>query len=122
MDKIILPEISITACHGCNPEEKVTPQPFRIGITMFLDLSKPGQTDHLSDTVDYGSLYLRIKSLAEKNSYNLLETLAKRISDLVLEEPLVERTIVKVEKTKAQAGGESFSSQVEIERSRGDMA
>ena len=89
---------------------------------MFLDLSKPGQTDHLSDTVDYGSLYLRIKSLAEKNSYNLLETLAKRISDLVLEEPLVERTIVKVEKTKAQAGGESFSSQVEIERSRGDMA
>ena len=120
MDKSILPEISIFACHGCNPEEKNTPQPFRIAVKMFLDLTKPGRTDLLIDTIDYGSLYIRIKSLAETTSYNLIESLAERIAALVLDESLVERVIVVVEKTKARVGTECFHAQVEIERTRGD--
>lgn len=118
MDKIILPEIKITACHGCFPEEKQNPQPFSICLTLFLDLRPAGESDDLEKTVDYGKLYLKVRDFATRNSFNLIEALAEQIVRLALAEPLVQEVTVRVDKLEAQTEGIAFPSQVEIHRQR----
>ncbi|MBQ6807851.1 MAG: dihydroneopterin aldolase [Firmicutes bacterium] len=118
MDKIILPEIRIMACHGCFPEEKVKPQPFVIGLTLFLDLQPAGRSDDLLDTVDYGKLFLEIRELAVSHSYNLIEALAEAVAQRALAEALVEQVTVSVEKPEAKAAGMVFPSRVEIQRTK----
>ena len=122
MDKIILPRINLMACHGCFPEEKQQPQPFCISITLFLDLSAAGKSDDLTDTVDYGRLYLDIRDLASSRSYNLIEALAEAVAQRALSESRVEKVVVGVEKLEAQAGAISFPAQVVIERYAGGKA
>lgn len=53
MDKIVIKGLRIFAYHGVNPEEKEKGQPFVLDITLYKDLSLPGATDDLNDTVNY---------------------------------------------------------------------
>ena len=116
MDKIILPDIRVLACHGCNPEEKTTPQPFCLGLILFLDLGPAGRSDDLAATVDYGRLYLAAKDLAERRSFDLIEALAEALAALALADPRVVGTCVRVEKCQARAGDAVFPARVEIQR------
>ena len=63
MDKIILPQINITACHGVYDEEKLHPQPFCIAVELYTDISSAVQSDNVADTVDYSVLFKKIKTL-----------------------------------------------------------
>lgn len=118
MDKIILPAIEVVACHGVNPEEKVTKQPFIIATTLYLDLKPAAASDDLGKTINYGLLYQRIKEFAENSSFNLIETLAGRIIDLVFEDERICRAKVKVIKTQARLDNYIFPAAVVIVRTR----
>lgn len=118
MDKIILPQIPVVACHGVYETEKQNPQAFEIRIEMQLDLHAAASSDQLADTVHYGLLWQKIKTFAETNSFNLIETLAGQIAALVLEEQLVETVCVQVQKTAARIDSHCFPAVVEITRSR----
>jgi len=118
MDKIMLPEIPFTACYGCDPEEKVIPQPFTVSITMHVSTRQAGEKDDLSLTVDYGDVYLRVKEFCESHSFDLIETLAEKIAGLVLSDVRIFRADVTVTKLAAKAGGVAFPAAVYIERER----
>lgn len=118
MDKIILPRIAASGRHGCNAEEKLIAQPFMVAVSMDIDTAPAAAADDLALTVDYGALYLKIKALVERESYNLLETLAAAIARLVLAETAARSARVRVEKCAARLGKESFPAAIEIERQR----
>jgi dihydroneopterin aldolase len=115
-DKIILKDLRFMGKHGCYEIEKTQAQPFCINITMQLSTVAAAVTDELSLTVDYSQTYNQIKDLVENRSFNLIETLAEQIAALVLEDSVVERVWVEVEKCAATSAGQSFRAAVAIER------
>ena len=76
MDKIILKNYQITSCHGCNPEEKITPQRFVFTAQIFYDFSEAAKYDDLTKTISYSDVNKTFKSLFYNNGFDLIETLA----------------------------------------------
>ena len=66
--------------HGVNPEEKVQGQKFIIDVDINCNLSLPGQTDDLNDTVNYSNIYKLIKNIVEGPSFDLIESVAEKIA------------------------------------------
>lgn len=65
------------------------------------DLTKPGRTDQLEDTIDYTKLRAIAKEVVEGESLNLLETLAGRIAEGILKVAGVVSVSVTVSKRPA---------------------
>ena len=61
MDKIVLTGLHFYGYHGCLPEEKRHGQPFHIDLVLETDLERAGQTDDLTQTVDYSAVYGVVK-------------------------------------------------------------
>jgi len=65
------------------------------------DLSAPGQSDRVEDTVDYRRIRAIAKEVIEGEPVKLLETLATRIADRVLMLPKIAGVSVRVAKRPA---------------------
>ncbi len=83
-DSITLEGMTFYAYHGVNPEEKELGQRFVVDLTMEADLSAPGRSDELSDTINYSEVYGMVKAVTEGETYNLLEAVAEAIAQRVL--------------------------------------
>lgn len=70
-------------------------------IEVEADLSEPGRTDRLVDSVDYRKVRAIAKEIIEGESVKLLETLTTRIADRVLALPKVKGVTVRVAKRPA---------------------
>ena len=62
------------------------------------DLSEPGRTDRIEDTVDYRRIRAIAKEVIEGESLKLIEALAARIADRVLELARVAEVTVRISK------------------------
>ena len=100
-DSIILKGLRIPARHGVTEEERVAGQTFVLDVVATLDLMPAGRTDDLSETVDYGFLAGAIHRQVSGEQWNLIETVAERVADLVLENGQVTRVEVTVHKPEA---------------------
>lgn len=115
MDRIHIRDIALRCIIGINPEERREKQDVVIGITLYLDLSKPGRTDDFADTVDYAAIKKRIAALVEGSSYYLIEALAEAIAGACLDsDKRIQRIDVSVEKP----GALRFARTVGVEISR----
>ena len=101
MDKIVLTGVRANGTHGVLDFEQERAQTFVVDVTLFLDLSKAGQSDALSDTVDYGRVAKDIVAVVEGEHVDLIETLAQRIADRILDIEAVARVEVTVHKPHA---------------------
>ena len=84
-DQITLDSMSFYAYHGVNSEERTQGQRFVVDIKVELDMSKPGRSDRLDDTVNYTDLYHTVKTVVEGQTYNLLEAVVEAIARQVLD-------------------------------------
>jgi 7,8-dihydroneopterin aldolase/epimerase/oxygenase len=79
------------------------------------DLRVPGASDRLEDTIDYSIAYDLVREVVEGEPCHLLEAVAERISDQLLQLRGVSRVTVRVDK-KPPLPGEFRSVAVEISR------
>ncbi|MDE0289418.1 MAG: dihydroneopterin aldolase [bacterium] len=100
-DSITLKGLRIPARHGVTDEERASGQTFFVDVVARLDLSAAGCTDDLSETLDYGILAEAIHRRVSGEQWNLIEKVAERVADLVLENGLVTRVEVTVHKPEA---------------------
>lgn len=117
-DRIALSGIEVFARHGVLDREQEEGQLFAIDVDLSLDLTAPGHSDCLTDTVDYGALAGRIHDLVSSERWNLIEKVAQRVADLVLENSLVEAVTVTVHKPQAPIEVPFRDVTVTITRSR----
>lgn len=104
--------------HGVTAAEKETGRLFEIDCEMEADLTLAGETDKLSDTVNYHEVYKSIKSEVEGSAYSLLEALANRIAVIILDKFRVSRVTLKVRKMHPPIDGNVKYIEVEISRQR----
>lgn len=117
-DRIDLVGIEVYAKHGVLPSEQENAQVFKVDVTAFLDLSEPGATDDLTTTLDYGELAYAVREVVGGESHALIERVAQRVAEVVLESAVVERTVVTIHKPNAPVEAAFDDISVTIERSR----
>ena len=119
-DAILIKDISARGIIGVNDWEREKPQEILISLTLYTDLHKAGESDHLSDTVSYSSVAKKARQHAEGAARLTVEALAADLARLCLAEPGVQRVRVQVEKPGAVRFTRSVG--VVIERSQADFA
>ncbi len=118
MDRITIRDISLYAYHGVLPEEKERGQEFRITVELALDLKGISKNDRLENTVDYSTVLEEIKSMVQKESYNLLETLAERMASRLLNTGPILEAKVTVSKPRPPLAGITGGVEVSVSRKK----
>ena len=100
-DSITITGIEVFAFHGVLAEEKKDGQLFLVDVEVRLDLSAAGETDDLSETVDYGLLAQQVHEVVASERWDLIERVAARVAGTVLEDARVREVLVTVHKPGA---------------------
>jgi FolB domain-containing protein len=116
LDRIYIRDLQLRCIVGLNDWEREKRQDVLINVVMHADLSRAGSTDSIEDSVDYKDIKHRIISLVESSEFYLIERLAQAIADLALEDPMVKRVDVTLDKPGALRFARSVA--VEISRAR----
>ena len=87
-------------------------------IDLYADLRKAGKSDQVEDTINYAEVYARIKSIVQGEKYQLIERLAEKIAEDVLDGFSCEALLVTVHKPQAPIPGIFEDAFVEIYRER----
>lgn len=98
MDRIELRGMSFQGRHGVRAAEREEAQEFRVDLEVDADLGRAARSDELADTVDYTKLRRIARQVIEGPPASLLETLATRIAEQVLDVPGVTSVSVRVAK------------------------
>ncbi|MCE2530588.1 MAG: dihydroneopterin aldolase [Acidimicrobiia bacterium] len=115
-DSITLRGLRVRAHHGVMEQERAGGQIFVVDVKACLDLSEAGTTDELPSTLDYGTLAEAIHQRVCGERWNLIERVAERVADLVLEDRRVVRVEVTVHKPEAPIGVEFEDVSVSVVR------
>lgn len=122
MDRILIDDLRVLTIIGALPHEREIAQPLRIDLSIGLDLRNAGRSDELNDTVHYGLVCERIVEMANDSKDILLERLAAKVADVVLEFDLVETVDVRVTKLRPPVPSPVESTSVAITRTRAEAA
>ena len=105
MHKILVEGIKLYAYHGCLEEEAVIGGEYIVEIVLETDFTEAAQTDNLSKTIDYVTIYTIVRTQMEIRS-KLIEHVAQRILDAIQKEfPALKKTEVKVTKLNPPMNG-----------------
>jgi dihydroneopterin aldolase len=115
-DKIVVERLRIFGHHGVGEEEQEAGQDFLIDVEISADLTQAGVSDVLEHTLDYSTIVKEIQRIVSTERYHLLERLADRIADAVLENPRALSVLVRVAKPDPPIDAQVDSVRVEIER------
>lgn len=118
MDKITLQNMKFLGYHGCEAYEQQYGQVFEVDLDLLVDAKLPGDTDCLTDAVDYVSVFQSVKQVVEQERHNLLERVAQRITEQVLQVSGVAAVTVRIRKPAVPLKGVLDWVQLEISRER----
>ena len=98
MDIIFLRDLRIDTIIGIYDWERSTRQTVSLDLEMATDIRKAAATDHIDDTLNYKAVAKRLIAFVSESEFQLVETLAERICEIVLNEfnvPWVRLTLNK---------------------------
>lgn len=104
---LFLKGLEFSGVHGCDPGERLVPQPFRVDIEMSVDISRAVQTDRLGDTYDYVHAREVARSVIEDESHALIETIVSEIVRRIRLDPKVRSVTVELTKLHFSRNGVS---------------
>lgn len=86
MDIIYLHNLKIDTVIGIWDWERRTTQQMVIDLDMAMDVRRAAQTDRIEDTVNYKAVAKRLITFVGESRFALVETLAEKIAEVVLQE------------------------------------
>jgi dihydroneopterin aldolase len=105
--------------HGNHHEERYLGGRFHIDVEMETDVTAASVSDNLEQTVNYEAVYNLIQDIVTKQTFKLIETVAKRIADGILVEFIEVRGVtVRVRKPGAPVKGVIDYVEVEVHEHR----
>jgi|TARA_B100000767_G_C19309136_1_gene346813 dihydroneopterin aldolase len=104
MDTIFLNEMRVETIVGIWDWERKTKQIVSIDLEMGADIKKAALTDNIEDTLNYKGVSKRIRKFVEDSDFQLVETMAEKIAEIILVEFNVPLVTVRVNKPGAIRG------------------
>jgi dihydroneopterin aldolase len=117
-DLLTLTGVRAIGHHGVFDHERRDGQEFLVDLAIATDFAAAAASDDLGSTIHYGVLAEQVVAAIERDPVDLIETLAERIADLVLEHPAAASVTVTVHKPHAPITVPFGDVAVTITRSR----
>ena len=114
MDVVFIEELRIQTTIGIYDWEKEIRQEISLNIQLANDNRVAAASDNICDTVNYKAVAKRLINYVEGNRFELVETLAERCAEIILNEFNVPWVKLRASKPGAVRG--SVAVGVEIER------
>ncbi len=86
MDIIYLNDLRIDTTIGVYDWERRIKQTIVFDLEMATDIKKAASSDSIEDTLDYNAVAQRLFSFVGESEFELVETLAEKVAELVLTE------------------------------------
>ena len=86
MDIIYLRDLKIDTVIGIYDWERRIKQTVSLDLEMATDIRKAAASDSIDDTLDYKAVAKRLIQFVEESQFQLVETLAERICEIVIHE------------------------------------
>ena len=115
-DCIRLHNMLFYAYHGVFPEENKLGQRFEIDVEMGCDLSKPGHSDNLEESINYAQVYSVVRTCVEDKQFRLLEALAEYIAKEIHRHFKPHNLTLRVRKPSPPIPGNLGNVEIEIIR------
>ncbi len=122
MDKVFIEGLEVEALIGIYDWERRIRQPLQFDIEMAFDNRKPAATDAIADTLDYKAVSKRVIAFVSQSDFGLVETLAERCAQLILEEFPARHVRLKLSKPGAVRGARAVGVIIERMRAGDDSA
>ena len=117
-DRIAVRGLRAHAHHGVYGFERERGQVFLVDAVLELDTAPAAAGDDLERTVNYADLAKQLHGVLTGEPVDLLETLAQRLADVCLADPLVDAVEITVHKPEADLGVPFDDVTVTIRRER----
>jgi dihydroneopterin aldolase len=115
MDIVFVQGLKVDTVIGIYDWERKIRQDIILDIEMSSDIAKAAATDHIDQALNYKDICKRIISFVKESEFQLVETLAENICQIILNEFDVSWVKLKLNKGEAITGAEGVG--VIIERS-----
>jgi FolB domain-containing protein len=119
MDQIFIKDLQCRGIIGISDLERTHPQSILINVVLFTDTSRAGTSDSIDDCVNYSTVAKSILAYTEKAGRYTVEALAEDIAKLCLENELVNKCRVRIEKPGVVRF--TVSVGIEIERQKNNV-
>ena len=116
MDKVFIEALEIEALIGIYDWERRIRQTLVFDLEMSFDNRIPAASDDIADTLNYKAVSKRLIEYVSQTDFGLVESLAERCAQIVLDEFGVSHVRLKLSKPGAVRGAKAVG--VIIERSR----
>lgn len=120
MDTIRLLNMCFYGYHGVTSAEKETGRRFEVDCELRVDIAAPGDTDALTDTVDYEAVYKKIEEIVTGKAFALVERLVAELARSILEAFPVYEVTLRVRKLIPPIAGQIDAIEVEVTRTQPD--
>lgn len=113
MDKVFIEGLRIDALIGIYDWERRVRQTLRFDLEMAFDNRRPAASDDIADTLNYKAVSKRLVKFVEQSDFGLVETLAERCAQLVMQEFGVPWLRLKLSKPGAVRGADAVGVVIE---------
>lgn len=115
-DIVYIRDLQIKTIIGIYDWERKIKQTVSIDIEMATDIAKAAASDNIEDTLNYKAVGKRIIQFVEESSYQLVETMAEKVAQIVLDEFAVPWLRLRVSKPGALRGSKDVGLVIEREQ------
>ncbi len=120
MNVIRIKNATFYAYHGAMKEEQHIGGKFEADVDIYTDFSEAAATDDLNKTINYEKVYRFMNEILNGRKYFLIETIATRLADNLLEQfPQIEKIAVRIRKNSVPVGGVLDFVEAEVVKERG---
>lgn len=113
MDKVFIEDLEVATVIGIYDWEKKIEQTVAFDIEMGFDNRVPAASDKIEDTLDYKKIAKRVVAFARENHFELVETLAERVGEIIMREFGVRWLRLKLSKPGAVTGSKAVGVLIE---------
>lgn len=100
MFRILIKDLNLFGYHGVKESEKKDGQNFCFNIEILISKGSFLNDDDIDNTVNYSEVIKLIKRINSSERFNLLETFSQTVAEDIMKiSPLVDKVIVRIEKT-----------------------
>ena len=114
-DIVYIRDLQIKTIIGIYDWEREIKQTVSIDIEMATDIAKAAKSDNIEDALNYKAVGKRIIQFVEDSEYQLVETMAEKVAQIVLDEFSVNWLRLRVSKPGALRGAKDVGLVIERE-------
>lgn len=112
-DTVFIRELRVPTVVGIFDWERCIRQTVILDVDMSADIRRAARSDRIEDTLDYKAVAKRVTQFVSSAQFQLVETLAEQVADLILREFHVAHVKVTLHKPGAVSGSRSVGVSIE---------